>query len=143
MFAPERICGNYEPKEGDEVDMAFWMQGRIVDAGDELSDEDPASLCGRGNSGPVMFRKNRNGRVRCSFLNPENMLTAWKVIDFIFRTPRIVNSDPRDASFELSGVFWYPPIAWKSVVNMCGMLTCVRHLVFCQWGRLLHRQRKG
>lgn len=48
MFAPERICGNYEPKEGDEVDMAFWMQGRIVDAGDELSDEDPASSAGEG-----------------------------------------------------------------------------------------------
>ena len=43
MFAPERICNGYEPKEGEEVDLAFWMQGRVVDAGDEVSEDDPAS----------------------------------------------------------------------------------------------------
>ena len=33
MYAPaERIAKGYEPKEGDDVDMIFWMQGRIVDA---------------------------------------------------------------------------------------------------------------
>ena len=32
MYAPaERIAKGYEPKEGDDVDMIFWMQGRIVD----------------------------------------------------------------------------------------------------------------
>ena len=43
MFAPERICNGYEPKEGEEVDLAFWMQGRVVDAGAEVSEDDPAS----------------------------------------------------------------------------------------------------
>ena len=32
IYAPaERIAKGYEPKEGDDVDMIFWMQGRIVD----------------------------------------------------------------------------------------------------------------
>ena len=32
IYAPaERIARGYEPKEGDDVDMIFWMQGRIVD----------------------------------------------------------------------------------------------------------------
>ena len=35
MYAPERICiKGYEPKEGDEVDMIFWLQGRVADAED-------------------------------------------------------------------------------------------------------------
>ncbi|MCQ2444977.1 MAG: hypothetical protein MJ061_05775 [Mailhella sp.] len=33
IYAPERVCyRGYEPKEGDEVDMIFWLQGRISDA---------------------------------------------------------------------------------------------------------------
>lgn len=32
MFVPERICPKgYVPKAGDEVDMIFWLQGRVVD----------------------------------------------------------------------------------------------------------------
>jgi len=32
MYAPaDRIDKNYVPKEGDDVDMIFWMQGRVVD----------------------------------------------------------------------------------------------------------------
>jgi hypothetical protein len=32
IYAPERVCQRgYVPAEGDEVDMVFWMQGRIVD----------------------------------------------------------------------------------------------------------------
>lgn len=32
IYAPERVCfRGYEPKEGDEVDMIFWLQGRIAD----------------------------------------------------------------------------------------------------------------
>ena len=32
IYAPERICyKGYEPKEGDDVDMIFWMQGRVDD----------------------------------------------------------------------------------------------------------------
>lgn len=69
------------------------------------------------------------------------MLTARKVIDFIFRTLRIVKSDP-DASFELSGLFWYPPSlekrrehVWDADVRAA--------FVFLAMGGLLHRQRKG
>lgn len=37
LYAPERIClKGYEPKEGHEVDVLFWMQGRIVDIGDDV-----------------------------------------------------------------------------------------------------------
>ena len=33
MYAPERVCiKGYVPAEGDDVDMIFWMQGRIADA---------------------------------------------------------------------------------------------------------------
>ncbi len=33
MYAPAKVCQNgYEPKEGDEVDIIFWLQGRVVDA---------------------------------------------------------------------------------------------------------------
>ncbi len=33
IYASERICiKGYEPKEGDEVDMIFWLQGHIADA---------------------------------------------------------------------------------------------------------------
>lgn len=39
LYAPERIClKGYEPQEGHEVDVVFWMQGRVVDAGDEAPD---------------------------------------------------------------------------------------------------------
>lgn len=32
IYAPERVCAKgYEPKEGDDVDMIFWMQGRVSD----------------------------------------------------------------------------------------------------------------
>ena len=44
LYAPERICfKGYEPKEGHEVDVVFWMQGRVVDAGDEAPEmvDDP------------------------------------------------------------------------------------------------------
>lgn len=40
IYAPERVCQKgYVPAEGDEVDMVFWMQGRIVD--DEASSGEP------------------------------------------------------------------------------------------------------
>ena len=39
IYAPERICGKYVPSEGDEVDMYFWMQGRIADAEDQDGQE--------------------------------------------------------------------------------------------------------
>jgi len=39
LYAAERVClQGYEPKEGHEVDVVFWMQGRVVDAGDEVED---------------------------------------------------------------------------------------------------------
>lgn len=32
MFVPERVCPKgYVPKAGDEVDMIFWLQGRVID----------------------------------------------------------------------------------------------------------------
>lgn len=32
MFVPEKVCPKgYVPKAGDEVDIIFWMQGRVVD----------------------------------------------------------------------------------------------------------------
>lgn len=32
IYAPERVCvKGYEPKEGDDVDMIFWLQGRVAD----------------------------------------------------------------------------------------------------------------
>lgn len=35
LYAPEIACQNgYVPKAGDEVDLAFWLQGRIADAED-------------------------------------------------------------------------------------------------------------
>ncbi len=43
MYASERAClNNYEPKVGDEVDLLFWMQGRIVDSEPEndITDKD-------------------------------------------------------------------------------------------------------
>ena len=47
IYAPaERIAKGYEPKEGDDVDMIFWMQGRIADAEESsgvLSEEDLAA----------------------------------------------------------------------------------------------------
>lgn len=37
LYASERVCvDGYEPKENDEVDVVFWMQGRIADIGDEV-----------------------------------------------------------------------------------------------------------
>ena len=47
IYAPASRCQKgYEPKEGDDVDMIFWMQGRIVDVDDSavLSDEELAAL---------------------------------------------------------------------------------------------------
>lgn len=42
IYAPQRICvKGYEPKEGDDVDMFFWLQGRIADA-EDLSEEPDA-----------------------------------------------------------------------------------------------------
>lgn len=39
LYAPQRICVNgYEPREGHEVDVVFWMQGRVVDVDDEAPD---------------------------------------------------------------------------------------------------------
>lgn len=39
LYAPERMClKGYEPREGHEVDVVFWMQGRVVDAGDDAPD---------------------------------------------------------------------------------------------------------
>lgn len=36
MYASEFVCHKgYEPKEGDEVDLIFWMQGRVVDVDPE------------------------------------------------------------------------------------------------------------
>lgn len=35
IYAPEHVCfKGYVPQDGDEVDMIFWMQGRIADAED-------------------------------------------------------------------------------------------------------------
>lgn len=32
IYVPERVCvKGYEPKEGDDVDMIFWLQGRVDD----------------------------------------------------------------------------------------------------------------
>lgn len=44
LYAPERICvKGYVPEEGHEVDVVFWMQGRVVDAGDDAPEmvDDP------------------------------------------------------------------------------------------------------
>ena len=39
IYAPERICyKGYEPKEGDDVDMIFWMQGRVADVEGRIAD---------------------------------------------------------------------------------------------------------
>ncbi len=33
MYAAAKVCqNNYEPKDGDEVDLIFWLQGRIADS---------------------------------------------------------------------------------------------------------------
>ena len=40
IYAPERICyKGYEPKEGDDVDMIFWMQGRVADTEGQVAQE--------------------------------------------------------------------------------------------------------
>ncbi len=40
MYASEFVCQKgYEPKEGDEVDLLFWLQGRVIDA-------DPTDMTG-------------------------------------------------------------------------------------------------
>jgi len=31
LYAPARVCKNYVPKEGDEVDAIMWLQGRLLD----------------------------------------------------------------------------------------------------------------
>ena len=47
IYAPASRCQKgYEPKEGDDVDMIFWMQGRIADpdnSADALSEEELAA----------------------------------------------------------------------------------------------------
>jgi hypothetical protein len=35
IYASERVCGKYVPVENDEVDIVFWMQGRVADAEDQ------------------------------------------------------------------------------------------------------------
>lgn len=32
VYAPAHLCGDYEPKPGDEVDAYLWLQGRVMDA---------------------------------------------------------------------------------------------------------------
>ncbi len=46
IYAPERICSKgYVPKEGDDVDMVFWMQGRVADTeGKVVEDAEPAVI---------------------------------------------------------------------------------------------------
>ncbi|MGN1038470.1 MAG: hypothetical protein ACI4P0_03645 [Mailhella sp.] len=40
IYAPERICAKgYVPQEGDDVDMIFWMQGRISDTEGKIVQE--------------------------------------------------------------------------------------------------------
>jgi len=40
IYAPERVCyKGYVPAEGDDVDMIFWMQGRVADAEGALAPE--------------------------------------------------------------------------------------------------------
>jgi hypothetical protein len=31
LYAPARVCRNYAPKVGEEIDAVMWLQGRIVD----------------------------------------------------------------------------------------------------------------
>jgi len=31
LYAPARVCKNYVPKEGDEIDAIMWLQGRLLD----------------------------------------------------------------------------------------------------------------
>jgi hypothetical protein len=31
LYAPSRVCKNYVPKEGDEIDAVMWLQGRLLD----------------------------------------------------------------------------------------------------------------
>ena len=45
IYAPERICyKGYEPKEGDDVDMIFWMQGRVADTDGQVAQETEESV---------------------------------------------------------------------------------------------------
>ena len=45
IYAPERICyKGYEPKEGDDVDMIFWMQGRVDDTEGKVAPETEESV---------------------------------------------------------------------------------------------------
>ena len=46
IYAPERVCGKYVPAENDEVDIVFWMQGRIADP-----EEQPAPQPEEGQEG--------------------------------------------------------------------------------------------
>ena len=40
IYAPERVCvKGYEPKEGDDVDMIFWLQGRVDDTEGNVAQE--------------------------------------------------------------------------------------------------------
>ena len=31
VYAPKHLCGDYEPKVGDEIDAYIWLQGRVAD----------------------------------------------------------------------------------------------------------------
>jgi len=31
LYAPARVCKNYTPQEGDEIDAVMWLQGRLLD----------------------------------------------------------------------------------------------------------------
>ncbi len=45
IYAPERVCyKGYEPKEGDDVDMIFWMQGRVADTEGQVAQEAEESV---------------------------------------------------------------------------------------------------
>lgn len=42
MFVPAKACQKgYVPKAGDEVDMIFWLQGRVVDINPEDVTQEP------------------------------------------------------------------------------------------------------
>ena len=43
IYAPEKVCHKgYVPKEGDDVDMVFWLQGRVDDTAGSLAPSDAA-----------------------------------------------------------------------------------------------------
>lgn len=40
LYAPKRVCGKYEPQQGDEIDAYVWLQGRIADYVVDDTEED-------------------------------------------------------------------------------------------------------